>query len=230
MRKREQALAAIRESQSVTFLTGAGISVASGIPDYRSMGGVYEGVDQPEYLLSHSCLVREPQKFYHFVRQLYHPAAKPNVIHRKMAHLAEEKMVRIVTQNIDQLHEKAGSQPINFHGNLYESYCLTCGAAVETEAYLASDRHVTCGGQLRPNIVLYEENLASQVVEQAIQAVADAEVIVVVGTSFKVYPFAGLLAYKAPASQVVVVNNDALDLGEEHLMVTGDAVGFFEEL
>ncbi len=229
MGQREQAIQLIRESQSITFLTGAGVSVASGIPDYRSMGGVYEGLEEPEYLLSHSCLVEEPQKFYEFVKQLYHPSAKPNVIHQKMAELASHQRIKIVTQNIDQLHEKAGSQVINFHGSLYDCYCMKCGRSVAVTDYLKSDCHSECGGRIRPNVVLYEESLNSDIIESAIQAVAKAEVLVIVGTSFKVYPFSDLLRFKR-GSQVIVVNNEALSLSGDYLMITEDATHFFEEL
>lgn len=230
MSKREQALTLIRETRQVTFLTGAGVSVPSGIPDYRSMGGVYEGIENPEYLLSHSCLVTDPAAFYAFVKQLYHPLAKPTIIHQKIAQLADQKVVKLVTQNIDQLHQMAGSPTINFHGSLYECYCMKCQKAVTVDEYLTSDRHVECGGQLRPNVVLYEESLDNQVIESAIQAVAAAEVLVIVGTSFKVYPFSDLLRFKKPSSQVIVVNNTPLSLNEECLMVTEDATRFFSEL
>lgn len=230
MSQREEAIELIRGSNRLTFLTGAGVSVASGIPDYRSMGGVYEGIEEPEYLLSHSCLMAEPKKFYEFVKQLYHLKAEPNVSHRKMAELATKKTVRIVTQNIDQLHDKAGSQVINFHGSLYECYCLGCGQSVSVGDYLTSDRHVGCGGQIRPNVVLYEENLDSDIIESAIQVVEEAEVLVIVGTSFKVYPFSDLLRFKRPDCKVVVVNNEALSLGGDYLMITEDATDFFEEL
>lgn len=229
MSQRKEAIQLIRESQRVTFLTGAGVSVASGIPDYRSMGGVYEGIEEPEYLLSRSCLMEEPQKFYEFVKQLYHPEAQPNVIHQKMAELAQNRAVKIVTQNIDQLHDKAGSQVINFHGSLYDCYCMACGQTVTVEDYLTSDCHYKCGGHIRPNVVLYEENLDSAIIESAIQAVEAGDVLVIVGTSFKVYPFSDLLRFKG-GSKVVVVNNEALSLAGDYLMITQDATGFFEEL
>ena len=105
----EQAIAAVTAASSVTFLTGAGVSTPSGIPDYRSLKGVYQGVAQPEYLLSHDCLENEPETFYQFVKHLYHPQAQPNIIHQKMAELQAKKTVWVVSQNIDGLHEKAGS-------------------------------------------------------------------------------------------------------------------------
>ena len=126
-----EATQAINESKSITFLTGAGVSTPSGIPDYRSLKGIYQGIEQPEYLLSHKAMVHEPQKFYSFVKKIYHPNAQPNVIHTEIARLEKHKKVWTVSQNIDGLHEKAGSQQlVNFHGTLYHCYCRKCGKEV----------------------------------------------------------------------------------------------------
>jgi NAD-dependent deacetylase len=116
----ETAIEKIQAAKSITFLTGAGVSTPSGIPDYRSLSGVYQGIEAPEYLLSHTCMVNEPDKFYQFVKYLYHPDAQPNIIHQTMAELGNEREVWVISQNIDGLHEKAGSkQRIDFHGTLY---------------------------------------------------------------------------------------------------------------
>lgn len=232
MEKRKEALALMRETEKITFLTGAGVSVASGIPDYRSIDGVYHGHEQPEYLLSHSCLVAEPTKFYEFVKNLYHPKAQPNAIHFKMAELAKnKKSVKIVTQNIDQLHQLAKSPTvINFHGNLYDCYCSRCGEKVKAEAYLNSDRHEKCGGQVRPDVVLYEEGLPEKTINAAVKAVHDAELIVIVGTSFKVQPFSSLVHYKQDHVPIIVVNQEEIYLQLPHLMLVEDAVSFFEEI
>lgn len=232
MEKRQEALNLIKDSQKITFLTGAGVSVASGIPDYRSMTGVYAGIDAPEYLLSHSCLQEEPEKFYRFVKELYHPQAKGNIIHQTMARLEKEKAtVKIVTQNIDQLHHQVGSQKVmNFHGSLYDCYCQKCGETVAVEAYLQSMTHQKCGGMIRPNVVLYEEGLAEEVISQSIKAVAEAELIVIVGTSLKVYPFASLIDYRHGDSQVIVINQEELLLNEEIIMIQEDATTFFADI
>lgn len=127
----EQTLAKIRQAEKITFMTGAGVSTPSGIPDYRSLKGVYHGHDQPEYLLSMTALRNEPDKFYQFVKLLYHPEAKPNIIHQKMAQLEADKEIWVVTQNIDCLHRQAGSQQVvEFHGNLYECTCQRCNQSV----------------------------------------------------------------------------------------------------
>lgn len=232
MEKRQEALNLIKDSQKITFLTGAGVSVASGIPDYRSMTGVYAGIDAPEYLLSHSCLQEEPEKFYRFVKELYHPQAKGNIIHQTMARLEKEKAtVKIVTQNIDQLHHQVGSQKVmNFHGSLYDCYCQKCGETVAVEAYLQSMTHQKCGGMIRPNVVLYEEGLAEEVISQSIKAVAEAELIVIVGTSLKVYPFASLIDYRRGDSQVIVINQEELLLNEDIIMIQEDATTFFADI
>lgn len=224
-----QAVKKIKASRSLVFLTGAGVSVPSGIPDYRSLSGVYQGIAAPEYLLSRTCLKEEPDKFYAFVKKLYHPSARPNIIHEQIAALEKEKSVTVVSQNIDGLHQAAGSQNIvNFHGSLYHCYCQNCGETVPVAEYLKSDKHF-CGGQIRPNIVLYEETLDEQNVSKSIQAIATADTIVVVGTSLKVYPFSGLIQYQAPNAELIVINQEPLYLNYPHLMVTEKAEVVFKK-
>lgn len=228
--KRAQALEKIRQSQHLVFMTGAGVSVPSGIPDYRSLDGIYHGVDQPEYLLSHRCLMNEPQKFYQFVKNLYHPDARPNIIHKKMAELETKQEVTVISQNIDGLHQAAESQQvINFHGSLYHCYCLKCGQTVSVSEYMTSDQH-HCGGQIRPDVVLYEEALNQEALSLSVNALEKADVIVVVGTSLKVYPFSGLIQYRSPHSELIVVNREEVSLLDDYLMVTELAESFFEEL
>ncbi|WEG73274.1 NAD-dependent protein deacylase [Vagococcus intermedius] len=229
--KRIEALELIDSAQKITFLTGAGISVPSGIPDYRSLAGVYQGMNQPEYLLSRTCLEVEPTKFYQFVRQLYHPTARPNRIHCGMKKLEKSKDVQIITQNIDQLHLLTGSQNVvSFHGNLYKCYCMSCGKKVAVKDYLKNDKHHQCGGQLRPDIVLYEEGLRDDIISAAISGVSQAELLVIVGTSFRVSPFCQLLQYKKANCPVIAVNQEVLDLEVPFIMVQEDAMSFFEEV
>ena len=207
----ETAVARIQAAESITFLTGAGVSTPSGIPDYRSLKGIYQGIEAPEYLLSHTCMIREPEKFYQFVKHLYHPEAAPNVIHRTMAALAQNRQVWVVSQNIDGLHQQAGSQQrIDFHGSLYQCYCRQCGAAVPWQDYLKDWHHADCGGQIRPAIVLYEEGFSEDTISGAIEAVANAQLVVVVGTSLQVYPFAGLLEYQ-DSQNCLIINQTMLE-------------------
>lgn len=225
----EEALALIKNSHHIVFMTGAGVSTPSGIPDYRSMTGVYQGIDNPEYLLSHTCLMNEPDKFYRFVRQLYHTKAQPNIIHQKMKELEETHDVSIISQNIDGLHDKAKSQKVvNFHGNLNDCYCLKCHKKVAVSDYLISNQHQKCGGLIRPNVVLYAEGLSETAIQTAIQWLEIADLVVIVGTSFKVYPFSGLINYCHPDCRLLVINDEPISLDSPHLFVQESAEKFFE--
>ncbi|MBU5365335.1 NAD-dependent protein deacylase [Enterococcus devriesei] len=227
----DQGVQMIQAAQKITFLTGAGVSTPSGVPDYRSLQGVYQGLEAPEYLLSNVCLVNEPQKFYEFVKHLYHEEAKPNVIHQRMAKLEAEKEVWIVSQNIDGLHAVAGSQHlVNFHGSLYDCYCRNCQQPVAWQDYLQSDRHKECGGQIRPNIVLYGEGFEESVIQQAIRAVGKAELIVIVGTSFQVHPFCDLIYEKSSEANVLVINQTPIQLAGPYDFIQTNGVAVFEKL
>ncbi|MFD1670534.1 NAD-dependent protein deacylase [Agrilactobacillus yilanensis] len=222
---------AIDKAKYVTFLTGAGISTPSGIPDYRSKNGLYAGHERPEYLLSRENLQQNPASFYDFVKtNMYFPEAKPNVIHEKMAEITNEKGC-IVTQNVDGLHTKAGAKNVvEFHGNLYDIYCQTCGKSVPYQTYLTDYHHDEDGGVLRPNIVLYQEGISQQALEGAVAAIEAADLIVVVGTSFQVYPFASLINYRAKTAQLVAVNKEVLSFNMPVTMIQGDAQTVFAQL
>lgn len=227
----DQGVQMIQAAQKITFLTGAGVSTPSGVPDYRSLQGVYHGLEAPEYLLSKDCLVNEPQKFYEFVKHLYHEEAKPNVIHQMMAKLEAEKEVWIVSQNIDGLHAAAGSQHlVNFHGSLYDCYCRKCQQQVTWQAYLQSDHHKECGGQIRPNIVLYGEGFEESVIQQAIHGVKQAELVVIVGTSFQVHPFCDLIYEKSSNADVLVINQTPIQLAGPYDFIQTNGVAVFEKL
>lgn len=224
----------LASSERIVFLTGAGVSVPSGIPDYRSKNGLYTGRENPEYLLSATCLRNEPDKFYTFVRDnMYYPDAEPNAIHEKMAEIERRagKQVTVVTQNIDGLHEKAGSRNVvEFHGSLYRCHCQKCGMTVRSEQYLESDKHENCGGIIRPEVVLYEENLPEDAINGALAAITKADLIVIVGTSFKVSPFCNLTDYRKRGSTVFAVNQELLRLPFQYTMIQDDAVSIFKEL
>lgn len=221
----------IDQAHYVTFLTGAGVSTASGIPDYRSKNGLYSGHKRPEELLSHDYLMNHPVDFWQFVKQsLYFPQAQPNVIHQKMALIANQKG-KVITQNIDDLDLKANNHElVQFHGTLYQTTCLKCGQKVDWHDYLADYHHQNCGGVIRPDIVLYGEPIAQTAVQQAVLAVQQADVLIVVGTSFQVYPFAGLIQYRQPQAQLVAVNKTPLDVGADGIMITADAQEIFAQL
>ncbi|MFD1317743.1 NAD-dependent protein deacylase [Loigolactobacillus zhaoyuanensis] len=223
--------AAIKAAKFVTFLTGAGVSTASGIPDYRSKNGLYANQQDPEYLLSTENLQRHPADFYQFVKSsMYYPQAKPNAIHEKMAAISNEKGA-IVTQNVDGLHRAAGAKNVvEFHGNLYHIYCQKCHETFTYQQYLKSDQHAADGGILRPDIVLYGEALPEQAISQAITAVGQADLIVICGTSFRVAPFSLLVNYAQPGAQVIAVNEEKLDLPFAFEMVQADALDVFQQL
>ncbi|EAK9824793.1 NAD-dependent protein deacylase [Listeria monocytogenes] len=223
---------ALKKAEHIVFLTGAGVSVPSGIPDYRSKNGLYAGMSSPEYMLSHTCLVREPEKFYQFVTEnTYYPDAEPNAIHTKMAEIEAEKDVTIITQNIDGLHEKAGSKKVvNFHGSLYHCYCQKCGMSVTAQEYLKSDIHSGCGGVIRPDVVLYEEAISESAIDQSLAAIRQADLIVIVGTSFRVSPFCNLTDYRNKKARIFAVNKERISLPYPFEMMESDAVKVFEEI
>lgn len=220
----------IKNSKKLVFLTGAGVSTPSGIPDYRSLQGVYQTNKSAEYLLSHNCLMYDSDNFYDFVKTLYHPDAKPNIIHKTMAKLEKEHDVTIITQNIDQLHHLANSTKIiEFHGNLYDLYCLKCNSKISVEQYLKSQYHDD-GGLIRPDVVLYGENLNENNINNSIKALQSADLIILVGTSFKVYPFASLLEFANHQAKVVLINNDDVYNSRIDYKIIGDAQDVFSYL
>ncbi|MDO4855727.1 MAG: NAD-dependent protein deacylase [Limosilactobacillus gorillae] len=216
----------------IVFLTGAGVSTASGIPDFRSANGLYKQNQNAEYFLSHRFFVSDPAGFYDFCKNnLYFPEARPNVIHEKQAALTRLDKASVITQNIDNLYELAGTKHlVDFHGNLFDVYCEKCHAHVPVEEYLQNRLHKTDQGPLRPNIVLYDEGIPERVIRQSLAAIQEADLVVVVGTSMKVYPFAGLLEYVRPDVKILAVNQEPLNLPGNFEMVVEDAVDFFAQL
>jgi len=223
--------ATIKAAKFITFLTGAGVSTPSGIPDYRSKNGLYANQQSPEYLLSTENLQQHPADFYQFVKEnMYYPQAKPNVIHEKMAAISNEKGA-IVTQNVDGLHKAAGAKHVvEFHGNLYHIYCQKCHQNFGYQQYLTSDCHAADGGILRPDIVLYGEALPEQAISQAVAAVNQADLIIICGTSFRVAPFSLLVNYAQPNARVIAINEEKLELPFPFEMVQANAVDVFQQL
>lgn len=218
-------------AKKIVFLTGAGVSTASGIPDYRSKGGLYDQKVRPEYLLSTEALANEPAKMYQFIMtNMYYPEAKPNVIHEKMAALTKQKRAKIITQNIDGLHQKAGVSPtdlIEFHGNIYDLYTIKSHQKVDYKTYQQS--MVSQNGELiRPNITLYGE--IPFMVESAIKVMQAADLVVIVGTSFVVYPFAGLIDYVKGDVPIMAINQEYITTAHHIEQIIGDASQFFTEL
>lgn len=224
--------AAFDNAKHIVFLTGAGVSTASGIPDFRSANGLYTQNRNAEYYLSHRYFASDPEGFYEFCKKnLYFPDAKPNVIHEKQAALTQQDRATVITQNIDNLYEEAGTKHlVDFHGNLYDVYCEKCGKSVPVEEYLESRIHKLDGGPLRPDIVLYDEGIKQQNIVDAVKALQNADLVVIVGTSMKVYPFAGLLEYRNPNAKVIAINRQKLNFSFDFEMVQEDATKFFDEL
>ena len=223
---------AFDDAKHIVFLTGAGVSTASGIPDFRSANGLYSQNQNAEYYFSHRYFASDPEGFYEFCKKnLYFPDAKPNVIHEEQAALTQQDRATVITQNIDNLYEEAGTKHlVDFHGNLYHVYCEKCGQTVPVEEYLKSRIHKLDDGPLRPDIVLYDEGIKQQNIIDAVKAMQTADLVVIVGTSMKVYPFAGLLEYRNKNAKVIAINRQKLSFSFDFEMVQEDATKFFEEL
>lgn len=220
------------DANHIVFLTGAGVSTASGIPDFRSANGLYTKNKRAEYYLSHRYFATDPDGFYQYCKEnLYFPDAKPNVIHQKQAALTRQDRATVITQNIDNLYEEAGAKHlIDFHGNLYHVYCEKCSQTVDWHEYLKSRLHQIDNGPLRPDVVLYDEGIKAADIENSVRAMQEADLVVIVGTSMKVYPFAGLLEYRNPTAPVIAINQQRLSFSFPFTMVQDDAVKYFEEL
>lgn len=221
----------IDQAQHVVFLTGAGVSTHSGIPDYRSKNGIYNGVkESPETILSDETLYQRPKFFYHFVMDnMYFPEAQPNLIHQKIAQICNKKG-DLITQNIDGLDAKAGNNHVTqFHGNLYNIYCTKCHKSVSYSEYVHSYIHQECGGIIRPGIVLYGEAINPDVLNKSVEIMQKSDLITICGTSFVVYPFAQLLAYRKENVPIFSINRTEIPTPGVHQII-GDALEAFKIL
>ena len=206
----------VDQSHSIVFFGGAGVSTESGIPDFRSTDGLYhqQYAYPPETILSHTFYEQNPEEFFRFYRdKLLRLEAQPNAAHKKLAELEQTGKLRsVVTQNIDGLHQKAGSKRVyELHGSVLRNYCEACGKFYDAEYMLYSDGvpRCSCGGRIKPDVVLYEEGLDSDTVSGAIRAIAEADMLIVGGTALVVYPAAGLIEYYR-GHRLVVINKTAL--------------------
>ena len=221
----------ITESDNIVFFGGAGVSTESGIPDFRSTDGLYhQKFDYPpETILSHTFFYQHPEYFFKFYREKMLPLDyQPNEAHKKLAALEQAGKLRaIVTQNIDGLHQKAGSKCVyELHGSVYRNYCEKCGKFYPPE-YIRDSAGVprcTCGGRIKPDVVLYEESLDQTVIEGAVRAIADAEVLIVGGTSLTVYPAAGLIRYYR-GNKLVLINRDETPYDTYANLIFRDPIG-----
>lgn len=227
----------IEESDNVVFFGGAGVSTESGIPDFRSQDGLYhqEYAYPPETILSHSFFLKNPREFYRFYQnKMLVLDAKPNAAHKKLAQWEQEgKLKAVITQNIDGLHQQAGSQEVlELHGSIHRNYCTRCGKFFDAEYMLHAEGvpHCDCGGIIKPDVVLYEEGLNMQTLSKAVQYISNADVLIVGGTSLVVYPAAGLIDYYN-GKKLVMVNKSVTPRDQRaNLLVQGSIGEIFSQI
>ena len=202
----------MKESRKIVFFGGAGVSTESGIPDFRSADGIYHQKYRysPEQVVSHSFFMQYPEVFYEFYKdKMMALEAKPNPAHRKLAELeATGKLTAVVTQNIDGLHQAAGSKRVyELHGSIHRNYCMKCGKFYDAQHVKSSEGvpRCECGGMIKPDVVLYEEGLDPATVRGAVEAISDADTLIIGGTSLVVYPAAGFIDY-FNGKHLVVIN------------------------
>ena len=220
----------VQESSNIVFFGGAGVSTESGIPDFRSVDGLYHQsyAYPPETILSHSFFMHKPKEFFRFYREkMIFSSAKPNAAHLKLAEWEREgKLLGIVTQNIDGLHTLAGCKRIfELHGSVYRNHCMACGKAFSLEDVLSQTGvpHCSCGGIIKPDVVLYEEALDEDVLKGALRVLSSADLLIVGGTSLSVYPAAGLLtAYQG--HRLVLINRDPTPRDREADLIIRDPI------
>lgn len=226
----------IEKSSNIVFFGGAGTSTESNIPDFRTSGGLYDQKSNkypypPETIISHSFYIQHPEIFFEYYKDnLLYPDAKPNKAHMALARLeAENKLTAVITQNIDGLHQMAGHKNvIELHGSVHENYCETCAQTYTLKEFLElkGDKPtcVKCGGTVRPDVVLYEEGLKSQVIEKAVRAIASADLLIIGGTSLVVYPAAGLLQYFR-GDKLVLINKAKTQMDSRADLVFNESIG-----
>ena len=221
----------IKDSRKAVFFGGAGVSTESGIPDFRSEDGLYRQKFEypPEQIISHSFYQKDPAYFFRFYREKMMPLGyEPNITHTVLARLEQEgHLAAVITQNIDGLHQKAGSKTVyELHGSVLRNYCTKCRKAYSAQ-FVKEAPGVPlcdCGGMVRPDIVLYEEGLNSNTLYAAITAIAEADLLIVGGTSLTVYPAAGLLQYYR-GNRLVLINRDATPFDDQADLVFHDSLG-----
>ncbi len=221
----------IDSSDNVVFFGGAGVSTESGIPDFRSVDGLYnqQWKYPPETILSHSFFVRYPEEYYRFHREkLVIDGVKPNAAHLKLAELEREGKLRaVITQNIDGLHQAAGSKNVlELHGSILRSYCSACGKPYPADKMNHGEGvpNCSCGGVIRPDIVLYEEPLDESIMTRALHYISEADVLIIGGTSLNVYPAAGLINYYR-GNKLALINLGSTPYDNEADLVINEKIG-----
>ena len=221
----------IGESDNIVFFGGAGVSTESGIPDFRSVDGLYnQQYDYPpETIISHSFYRRNPEEFYRFYKnRMLFPDAAPNAAHLALARLEQSGKLRaVITQNIDGLHQAAGSKNVlELHGSVHRNYCTRCGKFYSLKEIMEMDcvPRCECGGIIKPDVVLYEEGLDQGVLQMAVSAIRNADVLIIGGTSLTVYPAAGLIDYYQ-GNKLVLINKSVTPLDDRADLVISGKIG-----
>ena len=221
----------ISKSENIVFFGGAGVSTESGIPDFRSVDGLYSKKYKypPEMMVSHSFFRSNTEEFFDFyINKMIFLNAKPNSAHKKLAELEKEGKVKaVITQNIDGLHQAAGSQNVlELHGSVHRNYCMKCRKFYDVN-YIVNSKGIPkcqCGGIVKPDVVLYEESLNTDVIEKAVNFIERADVLIVGGTSLVVYPAAGLINY-FKGSKLVLINKSSTPMDRRADLVINDSIG-----
>ena len=221
----------IDDSENIVFFGGAGVSTESNIPDFRSADGLYQQKYKysPEQIVSHTFFMRNTEGFYEFYKEkMMFLDAKPNAAHKKLAELEQAgKLKAIITQNIDGLHQAAGSKNVlELHGSIHRNYCMKCHKFYDA-AYVKNASGIprcTCGGMIKPDVVLYEEGLDSQTMEKSIEAIAQADVLIVGGTSLAVYPAAGFIQYYR-GNKLILINKGETSYDRHADLLIHDSLG-----
>lgn len=231
MTERETLKQWLSESENIVFFGGAGVSTESKIPDFRSTDGLYnqQYAYPPETILSHTFYMRRPEEFYRFYRnKMLFPDAEPNRAHKALAKLEQEGRLRaVITQNIDGLHQKAGSREVlELHGSVLRNHCTKCGKFYGLEAVLESEGvpRCTCGGVIKPDVVLYEEGLDQHTLQKAVYYISNADVLIIGGTSLTVYPAAGLIDYYG-GKKLVLINKSVTPMDSRADLVISGPIG-----
>lgn len=222
----------IKNSDNIVFFGGAGVSTESGIPDFRSVDGLYNQQYRypPETILSHSFFMQDPKEFYRFYRnKMIYKAAKPSTTHLALAELERKgKLKAVITQNIDGLHQLAGSENvIELHGTVLKNHCMSCGRFYELDEVMESEdipRCNQCGGMIKPDVVLYEESLNENDLRHAVEYISRAEVLIVGGTSLGVYPAAGLINYYQ-GDKLILINKSETAYDKKADLLINDSLG-----
>ena len=221
----------IDQGSNIVFFGGAGVSTESGIPDFRSVDGLYNQkyTYPPEMIISHSFYVKNPEEFYRFYKdRMIFSEAEPNGAHKALAKLEQEgKLKAVITQNIDGLHQAAGSREVlELHGSIHRNYCTRCGEFYDLDYVKKSEGvpRCACGGIIKPDVVLYEEGLDQRLLQKAVAYIARADVLIVGGTSLVVYPAAGLIDYYR-GNKLVLINRSATSRDSQADLIINDSIG-----